>query len=125
MDQPTDSAQQDEDAVEKDVAFTANDDHREDTDEAPATIPNRKAKKILAEADRRDDEADIRDAESDKRSEAADLKAFLNVGETYSGHGERRAAAMDRSHSKSDRESSAADRAQLAEQMDEAEDAED
>lgn len=72
-----------------------------------------KTNKILADADRRDDEATARDAVSDERAEEADRAAFLESGKKYPGHGERRAAALDRSHAKSDRESSAEDRAQL------------
>ncbi|WP_130179252.1 hypothetical protein [Cryobacterium sp. SO1] len=75
---------------------------------------DRKTRKILADAEKRDDAADVRDVESDERAEAADLQAFLDVNEKYSGHGERRAAALDRTSAKSDREASADDRAELA-----------
>ncbi len=74
-----------------------------------------RTKKMLTEADRRDEEAAARDIASDKRSEAADLQAFMDIGAAYQGHGERRAAALDRAHSRSDGEASAKDRAQMSE----------
>jgi hypothetical protein len=70
-------------------------------------------KKILVDADRRDDEATARDAESDRREQVADRKAFVDPSGNYPGHGERRAAALDRAYAKTDRESSAHDRALL------------
>ena len=71
-------------------------------------------RKILLDADRRDDAATARDAASDEREQAADRKAFTDPAGSYPGHGERRAAARDRELSKDDRESSAEDRAQLS-----------
>ncbi|PXA70666.1 hypothetical protein CTB96_06165 [Cryobacterium arcticum] len=88
--------------------------NREKAEAGNRSGQDQKVHKLLADADRRDDEADLRDAQSDKRAEAADLEAFLDTTETYRGHGERRAAAIDRSHAKSDRKSSADDRAELA-----------
>jgi len=84
-------------------------------DEIPRTD---RTKKILGDADRRDDEAAARDIAADERAEAADLQAFLNVGEDYAGQRERRAAALDRAHAKCDREKSADDRAHLSEVLD-------
>jgi len=52
--------------------------------------PIEKNEKILADAERRDDEAELRDAESDRRSEAADLEALLDTNASYAGPGERR-----------------------------------
>ncbi|MCU1570195.1 MAG: hypothetical protein JWR33_936 [Naasia sp.] len=72
-------------------------------------------KRILVDADRRDDEATARDSRSDERERLADRDAFMDPSTPYPGQAERRAAALDRSHSKSDRESSAEDRAHLTE----------
>jgi hypothetical protein len=72
-------------------------------------------RRILADADRRDEKATARDAVSDERERVADKEAFTAPEGTYAGHGDRRAAAQDRLHSKRDRESSADDRARLTE----------
>lgn len=114
---PTDSPHNSADAVEPDSAHIP-EDEPDEARKPRGTARDQKIKKILVDADQRDDEADIRDIESDKRAEAADLEAFLDTSETYSGHGERRAAALDRSHAKSDRQSSADDRAELTERKD-------
>ncbi|WP_157887924.1 hypothetical protein [Frondihabitans sp. PAMC 28766] len=74
-----------------------------------------KVRKILGDADRRDDEATVRDDIADERASAADRDAFTSVDATYVGHGERRAAALDRADSKIDRESSADDRTHITE----------
>jgi hypothetical protein len=77
-----------------------------------------RTRKILADAERRDDEASARDVVADEREAAADLQAFMDLGEDYPGQGERWAAALDRAHAKDDREMSADDRAQLSEDRD-------
>jgi hypothetical protein len=77
-----------------------------------------RTRKILVDADRRDDEASARDVVADERAPTADLQAFMDLGEEYAGHGERRAAALDRAHAKGDREKSADDRAQLVDDYD-------
>jgi hypothetical protein len=71
-----------------------------------------RTKKVLVDADQRDQDATERDTASDERARVADFEAFTTDGK-YSGHKERRAAALDRADSKSDRELSAADRAYL------------
>jgi hypothetical protein len=71
-----------------------------------------RTKRVLVDADQRDQDATNRDTASDERARVADFEAFTTNGR-YSGHKERRAAALDRADSKSDRESSAADRAYL------------
>lgn len=86
--------------------------------EAMPSAQNDRTKRILADADRRDDVATARDRVSDERANAADLLAFVDTTKTYPGHRERREAALDRSHSKRDRESSADDRARLTEDVD-------
>jgi hypothetical protein len=73
-----------------------------------------RTQKILADADRRDDEASARDVVADEREAAADLQAFMDLDQEYAGQGERRAAALDRASAKGDREMSADDRAQLS-----------
>ncbi|WP_130176804.1 hypothetical protein [Cryobacterium sp. SO1] len=119
MTNPTDSPRRSKNATNPDAAAAAAAAEAEGGQEGPRTTdphaPSEKNEKILAHAERRDDQAELRDVESDKRSEAADLQAFLYTDSSYAGPGERRAAAVDRSHAKSDRESSAADRAQLSE----------
>ena len=70
--------------------------------------------KVMADAERRDEEATIRDAVSDERARVADREAFTDVNGVYKGHAERRAAALDRANSKVDREFSAEDRAYLS-----------
>ena len=77
-----------------------------------------RTRKILVDADRRDDKAAARDIVADERAQAADLEAFMDIGEEYAGHGERRAAALDRAHAKGDRQRSADDRAQLSGDID-------
>jgi hypothetical protein len=87
----------------------------EDTEsEDGETLRSEKTKKVLVDADQRDQDATDRDTVSDERARVADFEAFTTDGK-YSGHKERRAAALDRADSKSDRESSAADRAYLTE----------
>ena len=112
----TNSAENSDDAAQTDSDLSP--EGRDDAGAGNRSGQDQKVHKILADADRRDDEADLRDAESDKRAEAADLEAFLDTTETYRGHVERRAAAIDRSHAKSDRKSSAEDRAELTGQND-------
>jgi hypothetical protein len=71
--------------------------------------------RILADADRRDDQADARDSVATTRDTAASLHAFLHDGEYGPALKARRSAAMDRSDSKTDRILAAADRSELAE----------
>ncbi|POH67788.1 MULTISPECIES: hypothetical protein [Cryobacterium] len=113
MTNPTDASRRSKNATNPDAAAAK--EGREDPRTTDPYAPSEKNEKILADAERRDDQAELRDVESDKRSEAADLQAFLDTDSSYAGPGERRAAAVDRNHAKSDRESSAADRAQLSE----------
>lgn len=82
-----------------------------EADESEA-LRTERTKKVLVDADQRDQDATDRDTASDERARVADFEAFTTDGK-YSGHKERRAAALDRADSKSDRESSAADRAYL------------
>lgn len=77
-----------------------------------------KTKKILKDADHRDENADARDAAADERERVADFDAFTDPTPTYPGHQERRAAVHDRSKSKDDREHSAEDRRQLSKEDD-------
>ncbi|WP_026553087.1 hypothetical protein [Arthrobacter sp. H20] len=88
---------------------------QEDSREHDRSRRSDKTKKILVDAERRDEEATARDAVSDERERAADRRAFTNPDGVYTGHGARRAAAFDRANSKDDRESSADDRVKLTE----------
>jgi hypothetical protein len=85
-----------------------------ESDDQSAAQRTERTKKVLVDADQRDQDATDRDTVSDERARVADFEAFTTDGK-YSGHKERRAAALDRADSKSDRELSAADRAYLTE----------
>jgi hypothetical protein len=76
-----------------------------------------RAIRILAEADKRDDQADARDAAATTRDTAASLRSFLRDGEHEYGPAlkARRSAAIDRTDSKTDRHSAATDRSELTE----------
>lgn len=73
------------------------------------------ARKILEDADHRDEVSDARDVKADDREGSASRAAFLD-DKNRGGHQPdvRRAAALDRRHSKSDRASAANDRIELA-----------
>jgi hypothetical protein len=71
-------------------------------------------RRILADADERDDQADARDSVATTRDAAASLHAFLNDGDYGPALNARRSAAVDRANSKTDRTSAAADRSELA-----------
>lgn len=75
------------------------------------------ARRILHDADHRDEVSDARDVDADDREGAASRAAFLDDTRDDSGRHQpevRRAAALDRRHSKSDRASAATDRIELA-----------
>ncbi|AMM22671.1 hypothetical protein AX769_21290 (plasmid) [Frondihabitans sp. PAMC 28766] len=72
-----------------------------------------KVKKILGDADTRDDQATALDDVADERALVSDRDAFTGPDAVYAGPGKRRAAALDRRDSKTDRESSAEDRTHL------------
>jgi hypothetical protein len=74
------------------------------------------ARRILDDAERRDEVSDARDVDADGREGAASRAAFLDAqpGHSHDKPATRRAAALDRRHSKSDRTSAATDRAELA-----------
>lgn len=72
-------------------------------------------RRVLDDAERRDQVSDARDASANEREVAASRAAFLDHANS-SNHqtGIRRDAALDRSHSKSDRTAAATDRMELA-----------
>jgi hypothetical protein len=75
------------------------------------------ARRILDDADHRDEVSNARDTDADDREGAASRAAFLDLehGGGHDQHPEvRRAAALDRRHSRSDRASAANDRVELA-----------
>ena len=75
------------------------------------------ARRILYDADHRDEVSDARDVDADDREGAASREAFLDDsghGSSHHAPGVRRAAALDRRHSKTDRASAATDRVELA-----------
>lgn len=72
-------------------------------------------RRILDDAQHRDEVSDARDADADDREVTASRVAFLDLEQIDKDQpGVRRAAALDRRHSKSDRTSAAVDRAELA-----------
>lgn len=72
-------------------------------------------RRILDDAQYRDEVSDARDADADDREVTASRAAFLDLEQIDQDQpGVRRAAALDRRHSKSDRTSAAVDRAELA-----------
>lgn len=71
-------------------------------------------RRILDDAERRDEVSDARDTDADDREVAASRAAFLDQRSRGVQPEVRRAAALDRIHSKSDRSSAATDRSELA-----------